>query len=65
MKKKKVEKEFVGTRDLACAVFFEDLALSSKDNSECKKYYESLADEYRKKVNNTNRKFRVTISRVN
>jgi len=65
MKKNKVKREFVGTRDQACAVFFEDLALDSKDDSECKKYYESLAKDYRKKVDNTNRRFKVTISRVN
>lgn len=65
MKKRKNEREFVGTRDLACAVFFEDLALASKEDSECKKYYESLAKDYRKKVDNTSKRFKITISKVN
>jgi len=43
MKNKKVGREFVGTRDQACAVFFEQLALASKDDSQCEKFYESLS----------------------
>lgn len=65
MKNMEVGREFVGTRDQACAVFFEQLALVSKDDSQCEKFYESLAKYYRKKVDNTRKRFKVTISTVN
>lgn len=56
---------FIGTRDQAWAVFFEGLAKASKEDSECEEWYESLANEYRKKVGNTSKRFKITISKVN
>ncbi|MBP7785981.1 hypothetical protein KA062_01860 [Patescibacteria group bacterium] len=65
MKKNKGEKEFIGTRDEACAEFYKQLASESKGDAACQRYYESLAKYHLKRVGDTSKKFKVKISTVN
>lgn len=57
--------EFVGTRNQANALFFEQMALASGDDLNSRRYFKSLADFFRNNLKDTGRRFRATISKIN